>query len=220
MENTIQRVLQDEEGFAFWKNMTFVVLFFTITPIVIGISLFSLFSLKPKTIKPTRKVLSAQKTTTVNSTKSGVRVYASLPSNLPAISAEAETADARSELIREYLRYYHSPLENYASYIVETSDKYGLDYRLLTAIAQQESNLCKLIPPNSHNCWGWGIHSEGTLKFSSYESAIDTVALGLKEEYLDKGYTTIEDIMAKYTPLSNGSWADGVNKFMNDIQNP
>jgi len=106
----------------------------------------------------------------------------------------------------------------YAQELVDASDIHGLDYRLLTAIAQQESNLCKIIPPGSHNCWGWGIHSEGTLMFDTFDEAIFTVAQGLKEEYLDKGYTTPEEIMEKYTPLSQGSWAYGVNKFMSELE--
>ncbi len=103
---------------------------------------------------------------------------------------------------------------------MKESDKNGIDWRLLVAIAQQESNLCKTIPENSFNCWGWGIHSKGTLKFSSYEEAIKTIARGLKRNYIDRGYTTAEEIMQKYTPLSNGSWAQGVSQFMEEIAAP
>jgi len=102
------------------------------------------------------------------------------------------TGDARPILIRNYLKKYQSPLTPYADFIFATSQKYGIDYRLLVAIAQQESNLCKKIPPNSHNCWGWGIHSKGTLGFSSFDEAIEIVAQGLKEDYIDKGFTTVE----------------------------
>lgn len=150
--------------------------------------------------------------------ESGVKVYASLPSSFPSVSGEVESKDARSEIIRQYLEYYNSPLVPYSDLIVATADKYGLDYRLITAIAQKESNLCKIIPPDSYNCWGWGIHSKGTLKFSSYEEGIETVSEGIRQNYIDKGYTTISDIMGKYTPLSNGSWATGVIQFMKQMQ--
>ena len=108
--------------------------------------------------------------------------------------------------------------EPFASEIVETSDRYGLDYRLTTAIAQQESNLCKKIPPESNNCWGWGIHSRGTLGFASFSEGIDEVSRGIRKKYLDKGFLSIEEIMGKYTPLSNGSWAEGVTKFMAEME--
>ncbi|MCD6226067.1 hypothetical protein J7J95_03265 [bacterium] len=146
-------------------------------------------------------------------------LYANLAKKeAPRWQAKVVFGDARPILIRQYLEYYHSPLLPYADFIFAVSQMYGLDYRLLVAIAQQESNLCKKIPPESHNCWGWGIHSRGTLKFSSYPEAIEAVARGLKEEYIDKGLTTPEQIMKKYTPLSNGSWAAGVRQFMEEIE--
>lgn len=149
---------------------------------------------------------------------SGVRVFASLPALTPSVYGTVEAKDARPEIIRGYLEYYKSPLVPHAQFIVETADKYELDFRLITAIAQQESNLCKIIPPNTYNCWGWGIHSRGTLGFESFEQGIETVSKGLKEEYINKGYLTPEEIMSKYTPMSNGSWARGVNQFMAEME--
>jgi len=194
------------------KNIVLIFFFFTLTPLVLGVSLFSLVSLNK--FKPG---LETQVTAT-DINHSGIKLFASLPSEIPTISGTANAADARNEIIKQYLSRYNSPLEPYANLLVTTADKYKIDFRLLTAIAQQESNLCKIIPPDSHNCWGWGIHSKGTLGFSSYEEAIDTVSKGLKEEYIDKGYTTPDQIMSKYTPLSNGSWASGVNTFLTEME--
>ncbi len=202
-----------ENDLSFWKNLILVAIFFTLAPVTIGVSIFSLFSLKESAIQK-----DSFETSVLTSPKSGVRVYASLPINFPTVDGTVEGKDARAELLREYMDYYNSPLAPFAEYLVQVSDKYTLDYRLLTAIAQQESNLCKIIPPNSYNCWGWGIHSEGTLGFASYEEAIDAVAKGLREEYLDKGYTSIDEIMSKYTPQSNGSWANGVKEFLTAIE--
>lgn len=210
-----QSKIQEESSFSFWKSLIFASLFFLITPIALGTSLFSLASLS-KTEKP-KQVLAESDFNLISAPKSGAKVFASLPSSFPTVSGVVSASDARAELIKQYLASYNSPLEPHAEYLVETSDAYGLDYRLLTAIAQQESNLCKKIPPLSYNCWGWGIHSEGSLGFSSFEEGIDIVSQGIKENYIDKGYTTIEEIMSKYTPLSSGSWAFGVNKFMGDI---
>lgn len=151
-------------------------------------------------------------------TQYGVQVYAALPSKVPSISTEIGTEDARIEMVRQYLYRYNSPLAPFAYQIVESADRYGLDYRLTTAIAQQESNLCKVIPPESFNCWGWGIHSMGTMGFTSYAKGVETVSKGLKTKYIDEGYKTIEEIMGKYTPLSKGSWANGVLTFMNEMQ--
>ncbi|KKQ91528.1 MAG: hypothetical protein UU16_C0046G0003 [Candidatus Woesebacteria bacterium GW2011_GWA2_40_7] len=202
-----------EENISFWKNVILIAVFFTITPITLGISIFSLFSLKSGLLA--KEVLG---TDFVSPSQSGVRVYASLPTKLPTISSEVGKADARPEIVKQYLEYYHSPLVPYANLIVAVSDKYSIDFRLISAIAQQESNLCKIIPPGSYNCWGWGITSVGTLGFDSYEDGIETVSKGLRENYLNKGYITINDIMSKYTPQSNGSWANGVSQFMAEME--
>ncbi len=147
-----------------------------------------------------------------------LRLYAALPPTGGNLSFEVRGVDSRPVLLKQYLAYYHSPLEPYADYIFAVSEKYGLDYRLLVAIAQQESNLGKKIPLGSYNAWGWGIHSRGTLGFSGWEEAIETVARGLREDYLNQGLVTPEEMMSKYTPLSNGSWAAGVNQFMAEIE--
>jgi len=126
--------------------------------------------------------------------------------------------DARLMLIKNYLKKYKSPLEPYAELILELSDTYEFDYRWILAIGQMESNLCKKTPVDSYNCWGYGIHSKGTLRFESYELALKSFAAYLKKEYFDKGYKTPEEIMSKYCPHSNGSWARGINQFFADIE--
>ena len=194
-----------ENSFSFRKNLIFAIIFFTVTPLALGTSLYSLLSFNKNKASSQSLVY-------------GAKIYASLPTDFPSISGEVQTSDARTEIIRQYLLKYKSPLSSYADYIVNTADEFKIDYRLTTAIAQQESNLCKIIPPRTFNCWGWGIHSEGTLGFSSFEQGIEEVSKGLREEYLDKGLQTTEDIMSKYTPLSKGSWATGVNQFMNEME--
>ena len=198
-----------DSTFAFWKNMFFMIIFFTIAPITLGVSMFAILTLEKDD----------QIVEITDLPKTGVRVYASLPNEFPKVLGVAEAADARPELIRQYLQRYNSPIVHMADYLVKKSDEYGLDYRLIPAIAQQESNLCKIIPPETYNCWGWGIHSRGTLGFDSYEEAIDTVMTGIKTQYIDKGLTTPDTIWKKYTPGSpDGAWAKGVNQFMADME--
>ena len=144
-------------------------------------------------------------------------------SNAPFISGQfkvvTKISDARASNLKNFFRKHNSVLYDHADYIVQISDEYGFDYRLLPAIAMQESTLCRAIPVDSHNCWGWGIYGDNVIRFSSYEEAIKTVAEGIKKEYLDKGLTTASKIMQKYTPSSpNGSWAYAVNKFLRDLE--
>jgi hypothetical protein len=132
------------------------------------------------------------------------------------------TEDARVELVANFLQRHDSPLEPYDQYakkIVDIADKYGVDFRLIPAIAMQESNLCKKIPEGSYNCLGFGIHSEGTLTFDSYEANFDRAAKELKKNYIDQGRTTPEDIMRKYTPSSpHGAWAESVKQWMAEMR--
>lgn len=133
--------------------------------------------------------------------------------------ANAELSDGRVANLKIFLRKHNSPLYDFAESIVAVSDKNKFDYRLLPAIAMQESNLCKKIPEDSYNCWGWGIYGDQVIRFSSYDEAIEIVGQGIKKEYLDKGLITASSIMQKYTPSSpNGSWARGVNHFLQVLE--
>ncbi|MBU1117357.1 hypothetical protein KKD37_00140 [Patescibacteria group bacterium] len=134
------------------------------------------------------------------------------------IRSQVTESDARPVIIERYLAKYKSPLLPYAKEIFELSEAYGFEYYWIVAIAQQESNLCKKIPENSHNCWGYGIHKNGTLKFDNYELALKSYAEYLKRVYFDKGLNTPELIMKKYCPSSNGSWAYGVQHFIDEME--
>ncbi len=132
-----------------------------------------------------------------------------------------EAGDARPLIIANFLERYNSPLKPYDYYgvaIVEIADRYDIDFRLLPAIAMQESNLCKRIPPGSYNCLGFGIHERGTLGFESYEANFERAARELKAYYIDQGRVTPELIMKKYTPSSDGSWARSVNQWMSEMR--
>lgn len=134
------------------------------------------------------------------------------------VTAEVKLGDGRVANLKRFFRKYNSPLYDHAEFIVNTADKYKFDYRLLPAIAMQESGLCRVIPNDSHNCWGWGIYGSTVTRFDSYPDAVETVSKGIKTHYIDKGLTTTEQIMAKYTPSSNGSWARGVNQFIQALE--
>ena len=135
------------------------------------------------------------------------------------ISEQISMDDARPVILKKYLEKYKSPLLPYADLIFQLSENYGYEYYWIVAIAQQESNLCKKIPDDSYNCWGYGIHKKGTLKFDNYELSIRSYAEYLKREYFDKGLNTPELMMKKYCPSSNGSWAKGVQQFIDEMEN-
>lgn len=150
--------------------------------------------------------------------KNQYEFYAALPQVLGSFTTAVQAADARPELIRQYLKKYQSPLLPYTDFIIELSDKYNLDFRLIVSIAQCESNLCKKIPEGSYNCWGF---QNGATRFQSFEQALNQVAKTLKEGYIDQGLTTPELIMPKYAPPSvekGGPWAKCVSQFMKELE--
>src|SRR5688572_1687252 len=128
-----------QENVSFWKNLIVIAIFFTLTPLTLGISLFSLFSLKTSTAVKE----SLDYSNLLISPQSGIKVYASLPVKFPTVTGNVESKDARPEIVSQYLQRYNSPLVPHAEFLVATADKYSLDFRLIPAIAQQESNLCK-----------------------------------------------------------------------------
>lgn len=148
-------------------------------------------------------------------------IFAAIPSSSIQVQDGLTTADARPKIIENFFQGYKSPLTNYAKIIVEVSDKRGLDWRLLAAISMQESNGGVKVIKDSHNPFGYGIYKGLTLKFSSWEEAIERVGRALREDYLDKGLKTPTQIMAKYTPPSlekGGAWAKGVSGFMEELR--
>ena len=144
--------------------------------------------------------------------------YAALPTSQNIQSAEITQSDGRTEHLRQFFATYNSPLEPFAQDFVTAADEYGLDYRLVASIAMQESGLCKTIPNNSYNCWGFGVYGKTVVHFDGYKDGIYTVTRTLATRYKDRGLITPSQIMTMYTPSSNGSWAFGVNQFMQQLQ--
>lgn len=148
--------------------------------------------------------------------------FSSAPLVLGISTTNFSQNDARSLVLRNYFTSQESPLAPYGDFFVYIADKNGLDWTLLPAIAMQESNAGKHVPENSFNPFGWAIHSNMSLKFSSWEEAIETVGKGIKEEYASQGLVTIDQINSRYNPISyqrDKSWGKGVEYFMNLLKN-
>lgn len=145
-------------------------------------------------------------------------LFAAIPQTTLEIKTAVASEDARPLLIEKYLTHYKSPMAGHGDYIVKTADHFGIDPYLIIAIAQQESNLGKLMPESCHNAWGWGIHSKGTLCFDTWQEGINTFTKGLAEKYVAYGLRTPEEIMTRYNATSpGGAWARGVNQFLNEL---
>ncbi|MCL5114081.1 MAG: hypothetical protein M1372_02880 [Patescibacteria group bacterium] len=190
------------------KKIILPIAFFIATPLVLTLSLLylSYFSYA-KNIK-NNTFMSVTKTV----------AFAAIPTTESLLEDQIFTQDKRVENLRLFFNRHGSPLEPFAQQMVNTSQKYGLDFSLLPAIAMQESNLCKKAPKDSYNCWGFGIYGKKVTKFSGFGEAIDTVAKTLATTYKKDGLISPEEIMSRYTPSNNGAWASSVRQFMNQLQ--
>ncbi|MBA3723498.1 MAG: hypothetical protein H0W89_01220 [Candidatus Levybacteria bacterium] len=190
------------------KKILFSTALFFIAPFALVFSLITILALyQHSETSSTKGVLG---TNTVS--------YAALPTSQNTMAGDITQEDGRKERVRQFLAKYNSPLEANAGDIVDAADEFGLDYRLIPAIAMQESNLCRKIPHNSYNCWGYGIYGGKVTRFKDYKEGIYTVTKGLATRYKPRGLVTPEQIMTMYTPGSNGSWAFSVNHFMTQLQ--
>lgn len=122
---------------------------------------------------------------------------------------------AKTTAIRKMLKQYNSPLVDDIDAFITTCKKYSLDCYLLPAIAGLESSFGTKIYPNSYNPFGWG---GGYMMFKNWSEAIDTVGKGLRENYIDKGATTIPQIGRIYAPPST-TWASRVEFFVKKFYN-
>jgi len=182
------------------RKISLCLFFFTLAPLILALSLLSLRGGKKQfgVIAPS--------------------LYAAVPESAGQVSGVFATDDARPVMVRKYLEKYNSPLLPYAKLILSLSEKYQVDFRLPLAIAQCESNVCKKIPEDSFNCWGF---ENGATKFNSWEHALERVFATLKTGYIDKGLVTPEQIMPKYAPPSvekGGPWAKCVSQFLKEME--
>ncbi|OGH19879.1 MAG: hypothetical protein A3D74_04735 [Candidatus Levybacteria bacterium RIFCSPHIGHO2_02_FULL_37_13] len=194
--------------FILMRKFFIVSSFFVITPITIFVNIFYLL-----------KILNSQNNSLITITRPHTVAFAALPSSENSMLEDKITQnDARVEIVRQFFEQYKSPLEPFASTVIKVADTYDLDFRLIPAIAMQESNLCKRSPENSFNCWGFGIYGQKVTRFSDYEEGIEAVTKTLALKYKADGLDTPQEIMRRYTPQSNGSWAESVEYFMDQLQ--
>ena len=121
----------------------------------------------------------------------------------------------KAEILRGYLAKHNSPLQYNAQDFIDAANLYDLDWRLVAAISGTESTFGKFIP-GGYNGWGWGVYGTNAIYFSSWREAIFTISQGLRENYVNKGYTEPYSMNRIYAASPN--WAKSVTFFMNDIE--
>lgn len=113
-------------------------------------------------------------------------------------------------------------LGQYSQAFYDAGRKYGVDPKLLMAIAMHETGKgTSAVFLRKNNAMGISPNGGGPRAFSSVEESINYAARLLRKHYLDQGLTTIAAIGGKYAPAGAGNdprglnkhWVNGVSKY-------
>lgn len=135
--------------------------------------------------------------------------------NIGLADEQTKKLEGRTKILSAYFAKYNSPLEGSAQDFIDAADKYNLDWKLVPAIAGVESTFGKFIP-GGYNAWGWGVYGTQAIYFNSWKDAIFTISQGLRENYIDKGYT--EPLTMNRIYAASPTWGSRVVYFMQDME--
>lgn len=123
--------------------------------------------------------------------------------------------DIKAKILADYLATHNSPLQYHAQDFIDASKEFDLDWRLVAAISGVESTFGKFIP-GGYNGWGWGVYGNQAIYFNSWKEGIYTVSKGLRESYINKGYTEPYSMNRIYA--ASPVWGSKVSYFMAEIE--
>ncbi len=138
------------------------------------------------------------------------------------MQVSAKPIDPRARILQDYLEQYNSPLAGHSQDFIDAADMYKVDWRLVPSIAGVESTFGKFIPGGyepgsiSYNAWGWGVYGDQALGFKSWKDGIYTLNKGLRENYINRGYTEPYSMNKIYA--SSPTWGGKVSYFMQDME--
>ena len=128
-------------------------------------------------------------------------------------SNKSEDLFKKKLAIKRVLEKYDSTMVKTADAFINTASTYDLDPYLLPSIAGLESFFGRFTMPGSYNPFGWG---RGLIPFKSWEDSIETVGKGIRENYINKGAQTVDEIGIIY--CEGNTWAGKVKFFMNEFK--
>jgi hypothetical protein len=124
------------------------------------------------------------------------------------ISIVMQQVEARKkrENLQTYLDNYGSPLAPYAGDFIDAGERYGVDHRVVVAIAGREQTFGVNWPGSSHNFWGYGGY-----RWPDIKTAIWEYTRHISEEYPGLAKGDIYGSASRYAASS--TWASGVAEF-------
>lgn len=152
------------------------------------------------------------------------QVFGAQTLRLPETQFQTTQVDSRVLKIEKVFAKFKCPLAGNGAFIVQKADEHGVPYWLVPAVSFQESGCGKKTPEpvgiaESYNAWGYGVWGNNIKTFSNWEAGISAVSKYFGVNFFSKGITDPCQVMATYTPPSNGSWCEGVKYFADLIEN-
>ncbi|MBC7643653.1 MAG: hypothetical protein H7123_00910, partial [Thermoleophilia bacterium] len=141
----------------------------------------------------------------------------------PIATATAGTADVSgvtAATIDAYLGGVRSPMAGQGAAFITAGAQYSIDPRFMVAISGAESSFGSITCAR-FNGWGYGCPNH-PYTFISWADAINTIAEGLRTNYLGEGRTTVALVQQKWAPSNaandptglNNYWVANVTKFL------
>lgn len=119
-------------------------------------------------------------------------------------------ATVTSERIRNFLTVRRSPMAEHSEAIVVAANRYGVDPRLVVAIAGVESGYGKRC--RGFNAWGW---NRGLARWHSWDQSIDSYTRLLAERY--PNWRNVPRVARRYEPNTPEAWGRKVRLLMGAI---
>lgn len=137
------------------------------------------------------------------------------PTPIPTPTPVPTPIDQRVVALQKFLFIKNSPLEDYAQYIISESDKFGIAWTQIVAIAGIESDYGKKTPDGAHNAWGIG--GDKMIYFPSWQDGIAYMSWLLGTKYRLSEEKAIKSTYCPSTDGCNSQWADIVTKNSEEI---
>lgn len=116
-----------------------------------------------------------------------------------------------ADQIRDFLSRHNSPMAGHAEEIILAGNRYGIDPRMIVAIAGVESQYGKRC--RGFNAWGW---NGGRTRWSSWTESIDVYSASMGTNY--PNWRNIKKVAPRYNPNTPEAWGRKVAFLMDSIQ--
>lgn len=134
-------------------------------------------------------------------------------------NAELESLEKVEELSNE------CTLDEVSCKIKKVADSYEVDWRLAIAISMHETGVYTSVAFKEKNNVGGNFKNGNLMTFSNLDEGIEFFVNNLKNNYIDMGLDTIEEISVKYAPIGaendpnnlNQYWVIGVYKYYKEL---